>query len=65
MKVFADTQKCCSSGMCAVRAPGVFDQRDSDGVVRVLQADPPVALHEATQDAVAGCPVQAIWIEEN
>ncbi len=64
MKVFADRQKCCSSGMCVVRAPEVFGQNDNDGLVNVLQPNPPPDQHKAARDAASGCPVQAIRIEE-
>jgi ferredoxin len=65
MKISADTQKCCSSGMCVVRAPELFTQRDSDGLVRVLQPEPPPALHQAARDAAAACPVQAISLDDH
>jgi ferredoxin len=63
MKVAADTQKCCSSGMCVVRAPDIFSQRESDGLVIVLQQNPHADLYEAARDAAAACPVQAITLE--
>jgi ferredoxin len=65
MKIMADTQRCCSSGMCVVRAPAIFGQRDSDGVVQVLDSSPPKSLHEAARNAAAGCPVQAITLDES
>jgi ferredoxin len=65
MKVSADTQKCCSSGMCVVRAPEIFGQRDADGLVQVLQPNPPAALHKSARDAAAGCPVQAITLTDD
>jgi ferredoxin len=64
MKVSADTSKCCSSGMCVVRAPEVFEQRESDGVVIVLQPDPAASLQQKVREAAAGCPVQAITVVE-
>lgn len=64
MKVSADIQKCCSSGMCVVRAPEIFGQRDEDGLVQVLMPNPPQALHKAARDAAEGCPVQAIRLED-
>ena len=64
MKVIADRQKCCSSGMCVVRAPDVFTQNEADGVVEVLQENPGSALYRAVKDAAEACPVQAIRIEE-
>jgi len=64
MKIVADKQKCCSSGMCVVRAPDVFSQSESDGIVEVLLANPAPAFHQAARDAAEACPVQAIHIEE-
>lgn len=45
-------------------APEVFDQRDEDGVVVLLNDNPPPELAEAVRRAEAGCPTQAIHIEE-
>ncbi|MFG2041424.1 ferredoxin [Dactylosporangium sp. NPDC048998] len=64
MKVSADTGVCMASGQCAMLLPQVFDQREEDGVVVVLDEQPPPALHEATRQAVLGCPSGALRIEE-
>jgi ferredoxin len=50
--------------MCVVRAPEIFGQRDEDGLVKVLQPNPPPPLFQAARDAAAGCPVQAIALQE-
>jgi ferredoxin len=50
--------------MCVVRAPDVFSQRNSDGLVMVLQEHPPAEQHAAARDAAAACPVQAITLED-
>ncbi len=63
MKITADIQRCCSSGMCVVRAPEIFGQRDNDGLVQVLNPNPPEALHQLARDAAAACPVQAITLQ--
>ncbi len=36
MKVTVDQDKCVSSGQCVGNAATIFDQRDSDGVVVLL-----------------------------
>ncbi len=36
MKVTVDKDKCCGAGTCVLVAPDVFDQRDDDGVVVLL-----------------------------
>ncbi|WP_039891214.1 ferredoxin [Mycobacterium xenopi] len=64
MKVTVDQQKCASSGNCVMRAPAIFDQRDEDGVVVLLDPNPPAEQAENARDAAANCPALAIQIEE-
>ena len=45
-------------------AAEVFDQRDEDGIVTLLNADPPPELHEAVRHAAALCPALAITVRE-
>ena len=40
MKVTVDQDKCVSSGQCVINAGDVFDQRDDDGVVVLLNDSP-------------------------
>lgn len=40
MKVTVDQDVCASSGNCVMNAPEVFDQRDDDGVVVLLNPSP-------------------------
>ncbi|GFG81485.1 hypothetical protein MPRG_47610 [Mycobacterium paragordonae] len=47
-----------------MNAPEVFDQRDEDGVVVLLNPNPPAEQAEATRKAAAFCPALAIHIEE-
>lgn len=63
MEVRVDEDGCVASGMCAYLAPKVFDQRDDDGVVVVLQRLPDGDQHEAVRDAVRNCPAQVISVE--
>jgi ferredoxin len=64
MKVAVDQDKCVSSGQCVLNAGEVFDQRDDDGVVVLLNESPPFELAENTRHAAAACPALAIDIEE-
>ncbi|MEB3019591.1 ferredoxin [[Mycobacterium] crassicus] len=64
MKVTADQNICASSGQCVGFAPRVFDQRDEDGVVVVLDENPPEELADAVRQAAAVCPSGAIKIVE-
>jgi ferredoxin len=64
MKVIVDQDICASSGNCVMNAPEVFDQRDDDGVVVLLNANPPAEQAEGARRAAAACPALAIRIEE-
>jgi ferredoxin len=64
MKVTVDQDRCVSSGMCVLNAADVFDQRDDDGVVELLNDSPGPERADETRDAAAACPAMAIQIEE-
>ncbi|MFF3743491.1 ferredoxin [Streptomyces kronopolitis] len=64
MRVLIDQDKCCGAGSCVLSAPDVFDQRDEDGIVVLLNAEPPAALHAAVEEAAAICPAAAITVEQ-
>ncbi|BCJ33492.1 ferredoxin [Actinocatenispora thailandica] len=64
MQVSVDQEACVSSGQCALTADDVFDQRDSDGVVELLDADPPQGRWRDVRDAAAHCPAMAITVRE-
>ena len=64
MKVTIDADKCVASGQCVVAAAEVFDQRDEDGVVVLLNDNPPAGQAGDVRHAAAVCPALAIQIEE-
>jgi ferredoxin len=64
MKVTVDQDACASSGNCVMNAPDLFDQRDEDGVVVLLDASPSAEQAEGARRAAAACPALAIHIEE-
>ena len=64
MKVTVDQDKCISSGQCVSHASEVFDQRDEDGVVVLLNENPPADQAENVRRAAADCPAHVIDIEE-
>ena len=64
MRVEVDTGKCISAGQCVAAAPEVFDQRDEDGVVVLLDAAPGPAAAEGVRQAVAVCPALAIQVHD-
>jgi ferredoxin len=59
MRIEADAGVCIGSGNCVLTAPDLFDQ-DDDGIVRVLQAEPPSELEDDAHEAAERCPSQAI-----
>ncbi|OHV28741.1 MULTISPECIES: ferredoxin [Pseudofrankia] len=65
MKVTVDEDKCCSAGQCVLIAPDVFDQRDEDGVVILLDDAPPPKLHDAVRESAGVCPAAAILLAES
>lgn len=64
MKVTVDDRSCVAAGSCVLAAPEVFDQRDDDGVVVLLDGAPPPRLRDGVADAVAMCPAAAITLED-
>jgi len=64
MKVSVDQDKCVSSGQCVLNAGDVFDQRDDDGVVVLLNDSPAPEQADNARNAAAACPALAIDIEE-
>ncbi len=64
MKVTVDADKCVSSGQCVSNASDVFDQRDDDGVVLLLDDSPNSEQAANVRNAAAACPALAIAIEE-
>jgi ferredoxin len=63
MRVTVDQDACISSGQCVLAVPAVFDQ-DDDGVVVLLDGDPPAELYDAVLEAEAACPALAITVIE-
>jgi ferredoxin len=64
MKVTIDEDKCCGAGSCVMAAPDVFDQRDEDGIVVLLDEAPADFLHAAVREAASVCPAAAITLDE-
>nr|WSS60652.1 ferredoxin [Streptomyces sp. NBC_01177] len=65
MKITVDEEKCCGAGQCVLIAPEVFDQRDEDGIVVLLDAAPPVDRHEGARESADLCPAAAIHLHED
>ncbi|MCX5330379.1 MULTISPECIES: ferredoxin [unclassified Streptomyces] len=64
MQVGVDVNRCVASGMCALLAPGVFDQEEDTGQVVLLEERPPAEEWEAVEEAQRSCPGQVIRFRE-
>jgi len=63
MKVVVDQSRCVGAGQCVLVAPEVFDQREDDGIVLLLQDDPAEELHARVKEAAQLCPALAIELD--
>lgn len=64
MKVQIEESKCIGAGHCVLASPEVFDQRDDDGIVVLLDPEPAPGLHASVRKAASLCPALAIHVEE-
>ncbi|MGD9946704.1 MAG: ferredoxin [Burkholderiaceae bacterium] len=64
MRITIDEDKCCGAGQCVLLAPQVFDQRQDDGVVILLNEAPTGEQAVQAKTAARHCPAQAIIIDE-
>jgi ferredoxin len=64
MRVEIHADRCIGSGVCVLVAGAVFDQRDEDGVVVLLDERPPDEHQAAVHDAAVRCPASVIEIHE-
>ena len=62
-RVHVDVERCIGAGHCVMRAPKIFDQRE-DGIVILLDGNPPRAELAAAEKAADLCPSQVITIED-
>jgi ferredoxin len=62
MQISIAYDKCCGAGQCVLAAPEVFDQRDEDGIVVLLDEDPAEEQFENVHQAAAVCPAAAIEV---
>ncbi|KAA9153175.1 ferredoxin [Amycolatopsis acidicola] len=65
MKITIDQDRCVGAGQCVFAAAEVFDQRDEDGIVVLLQDSPPASLQGEVREAASVCPAQAIEVQED
>ncbi len=63
IKIHVDEHKCVGAGQCVMASPTVFDQREEDGVVVLLQDRVDGALEASVRKAAKLCPALAIRVE--
>jgi ferredoxin len=63
MRVLVDQGACIGAGNCVLSAPEVFDQGD-DGLVVLLDGEPPGTLEEDVRLAALRCPARAITVSD-
>ncbi|RZL85361.1 ferredoxin [Rhodococcus sp. WS4] len=64
MHVTIEQNRCIGAGQCVLNAPEVFDQREDDGIVELLDETPAEDLHKDTRLAARLCPADAIFVHE-
>lgn len=62
MHVTVDPDLCESNGICAGLVPAVFDLRDEDDLLYVIDESPSEDLRPQVELAVRRCPRQAIRV---
>ncbi|MFI6742292.1 ferredoxin [Nonomuraea sp. NPDC050451] len=65
MKVTVESDKCVAAGQCVLIAPEVFDQRDEDGIVVLLDERPAPEAYGPVRESAAVCPAAAIHLAES
>jgi ferredoxin len=64
MKVIRNAKTCALHGECVMAAPDVFEIRDDDEVVTVLNPEPGEELRRSAENAALACPTSSIRIED-
>lgn len=64
MKIEIHEDKCVAAGQCVAMAPEVFDQRDDDGVVILLDENQSEDHYDNIRRAAAACPALAIVVRD-
>lgn len=64
MNIVVHQDRCISSGLCASRLPSVFTQTADEGVVELVDDQPPSEDADEVREAAIICPSQAIEFVE-
>lgn len=64
MRVVRNATTCALHGECVMAAPEVFEIRDDDEYVTVLDSEPGEELRSRVENAALACPTSSIRIED-
>jgi sterol 14-demethylase len=64
VRIIVDRDLCQGHGVCESEAPDVFSV-SKQGVLTVIDENPPEELRPMVEQAVAFCPTKALRIEED
>ena len=64
MKAIIDAEECTGCGLCEETCPEVFEMNEDEDVAVVKVTPTPPEAEGTCREAVDGCPVDAITIEE-
>jgi ferredoxin len=62
MRIDIDRDRCMGAGQCVRAAREIFGQSEEDGLVVLLNADPPSSLRDEVSLAVSMCPTGTITV---
>ncbi|GAA1466563.1 ferredoxin [Microbacterium thalassium] len=63
MKILIDESRCIAAGNCVMVAPEIYDQREDDGIVVLLDDSPEgAALQAKAREGAAICPSKVVTI---
>ncbi|WP_176611794.1 ferredoxin [Actinomadura sp. WMMB 499] len=63
-RLSVDRDACRGAGQCAFNAPELFDQDEDEGLVVLLDAEPPPGLLPSARRAAEACPNRVIVLAE-
>jgi ferredoxin len=62
LEITVEEDRCVAAGHCVVAAPEIFDQREEDGVVVLLDPRPPATAQDTVREAALLCPAAVIRV---
>jgi ferredoxin len=63
--VVVNESRCIAAGQCVLNAPEIFDQREDDGIVVLLDDHPAAEYQDSARLAARLCPAEVIQFQED